>query len=52
MDITGSLEEYFDKTQVRIIEIIDKIIIDCKGIDINLGFIGYRDVEEHKKKIM
>ena len=29
---------------------MDKIIKDCKGIDINLGFIGYRDVGEHKKK--
>ena len=50
MDITGSMEEYVDETKVRIIEIMDKIIIDCKGIAINLGFIGYRDVEEHKKK--
>ena len=50
MDITGSMEEYVDETKVRIIEIMDKIIEVCKGIVINLGFIGYRDVEEHKKK--
>ena len=50
MDITESMEEYVDKTKVRIIEIMDKIIIDCKGID-NLGFIGYRNVEKHKKKL-
>ena len=50
MDITGSMEEYVDETKIKIIEIMDKIIEACKGNEINLGFIGYRDVKEHKKK--
>ena len=46
MDITGSMGPYIDEAKYNIIEIIDGIIYNCPGIDINLGFVGYRDEEE------
>jgi hypothetical protein len=46
MDITGSMGVYLDSVRSNIINIIEKIPVKCPGIDINMGFIGYRDVEE------
>ena len=46
MDITGSMGPYVEQAKSNLINIINKIIDDCPGIDINLGFIGYRDEEE------
>ena len=47
MDITGSMEAYVDNTKKELINIMKKIIERFNGIDINLGFIGYKDFEEH-----
>ena len=47
MDITGSMEAYVDNTKMELINIMNKIIDRFNGIDINLGFIGYKDLEEH-----
>ena len=49
MDITGSMEEFVDNTKKELINMMSKIIDTFNGIDINLGFIGYKDVEEHLK---
>ena len=46
MDITGSMGSYLEKTKSNILAIINGIITECPGIDINLGFIGYRDYYE------
>ena len=46
MDITGSMFSYVDQAKSNIINIINRIINECPGIDINLGFIGYRDIYE------
>ena len=46
MDTTGSMEQYIEITKKKLIEIMDKIKFECNGIDINLGFIGYKDVKE------
>ena len=46
MDITGSMSSYLNQAKQNIINIMNKIILECPGIDINLGFIGYRDVYE------
>ena len=46
MDITGSMSAYVEQAKKNIINIINKIVDDCPGIDINMGFIGYRDKEE------
>ena len=46
MDITGSMGPYVNQAKNNIIDIINRIVNDCPGIDINLGFIGYRDFEE------
>ena len=48
MDITGSMSPYVNQAKQNIIDIINRIVNDCPGIDINLGFIGYRDEEEEK----
>ena len=47
MDITGSMEAYVDNTKKELINMMNKIIDRFNGIDINLGFIGYKDLEEH-----
>ena len=49
MDITGSMASYVNQAKSNIINIIDRIVNDCPGIDINLGFIGYRDIEEEMR---
>ena len=46
MDITGSMSPYVEEAKRNVIDIINRIVNDCPGIDINLGFIGYRDIEE------
>ena len=48
MDITGSMEQYVDQVKFNLIDIMNKIENKCNKtkIDINLGFIGYKDVEE------
>ena len=46
MDITGSMNIFIDEAKNNLINIINRIISECPGININLGFIGYRDIEE------
>ena len=46
MDITGSMTPYLEEVKKNIYTIINGIIEECPGIDINLGFIGYRDFYE------
>ena len=46
MDCTGSMSPYIKEAKNNILSIINSIINDCPGIDINLGFIGYRDFYE------
>ena len=45
MDITGSMGSYLRQVKQNIINIINRIITECPGIDINIGFIGYLDVQ-------
>ena len=49
MDITGSMEAYVENTKRELINVMKKIIESFNGIDIHLGFIGYKDLEEHSK---
>ena len=46
MDLTGSMGRYINEAKANLIEIMNKIIDQSPGIDINLGFIGYRDIPE------
>ena len=46
MDITGSMSPYIKDAKDNILSIINRIVNECPGIDINLGFIGYRDYNE------
>ena len=46
MDLTGSMGPYVEQAKANIIDIINRIINGCPGIDINIGFIGYRDEYE------
>ena len=47
MDITGSMDYNLEQAKKNLFNIIDRIITECPGIDINIGFIGYRDIEEY-----
>ena len=47
VDITGSMKPFLEEIKEKIIQIIDGIVISCPGININLGFIGYRDFYEN-----
>jgi len=47
MDITGSMTPYINDAKNNILSIINRIIDECPGIDINLGFIGYREYYEN-----
>ena len=47
LDITGSMNPYLSEIKSKLIEIINRIIDQSPGIDINLGFIGYRDKGEN-----
>ena len=46
MDLTGSMGPYINEIQTNLIYIMNKIIEQSVGISINLGFIGYRDIDE------
>ena len=46
IDLTGSMGPYIDDAKNNLISIMNNIIEKSPGIDINLGFIGYRDVGE------
>ena len=46
MDLTGSMGPYIEQAKQNIINIMNRIPIECPGISINLGFIGYRDIDE------
>jgi hypothetical protein len=43
MDITNSMDTYLNQVKQDILEMISTIQTECAGIDIFLGFIGYRD---------
>ena len=49
MDITGSMDSYVENTKRELLNVMNAIIKDFNGIDINLGYIGYKDFEEHSK---
>ena len=51
IDITGSMRHYLEEVKNNILSIINGIIEKCPGIDINLGFIGYRDFGEEYTNI-
>ena len=46
MDMTGSMTDFIEDAKRNIINIINQLILECPGIDINLGFIGYREIGE------
>ena len=43
MDITNSMDIYLDQTKFDILDMIKEIREQCAGVDIYLGFIGYKD---------
>ena len=47
MDTTGSMDPYLTLVKQNLINIINQIIIECPGIDLNIGFIGYKDVDHN-----
>ena len=51
MDITGSMKPYLNQVQNNILNIINRIIAECPGIDVNLGLIAYREVHQVDKNL-
>jgi len=51
VDITGSMDPYLRQVKNELINIINGIVNNCPGIDINLGFIGYEDFYERHYNI-
>jgi len=52
LDITGSMDHYYDQVRKKLFSIIENIkenLKDYTVYNINLGFIGYKDVEEEYK---
>ena len=43
MDITGSMKSFLQMAKDKIIGMIDNIRNKCGSVDVNLGFVGYRD---------
>ena len=43
MDITNSMGIYLDQAKADILDMIKKIRENCAGVEIYLGFVGYRD---------
>ena len=43
IDITGSMEQYMNEVREKLKENIDNIQKKCPGLEINFGFIGYKD---------
>jgi len=56
LDITGSMDHYYDQVRKKLFNIIENIkenLKDYTVYNINLGFIGYKDVEEiYKNEIV
>ena len=46
MDLTGSMDPFIEKAKENVLNIINRIVIECPGIDVYLSFIGYRDVDD------
>jgi len=44
MDLTGSMRYFIEQAKENVINIINRIVAECPGIDVYLSFIGYRDV--------
>ena len=49
IDATGSMGPYIDQVKQNIINIMNRIPMECPGININLGFIAYRDEYDIKR---
>ena len=46
MDVTNSMDIYLDEAKTGILGMIQKIKTECAGIEIYLGFIGYKDFSD------
>lgn len=46
MDLTGSMRPYIEYVKKYLLNIVDGIVKECPGININIGYIGYRDYYE------
>lgn len=47
MDTFGSMDRFLKQVKQNLINIINEIILECPGIDLNIGFIGYKDVDHN-----
>ena len=43
MDITNSMDSYLDQVKKQFFNILNRIRKECGGVEIHLGFVGFRD---------
>ena len=46
MDITNSMDVYLEQVKEQVLNIIEEIRKECAGIEIYIGFIGYKDFSD------
>ena len=46
MDITNSMDVYLEQVKEQVLNIIEAIRKECAGIEIYIGFIGYKDFSD------
>ena len=51
MDITGSMIPYLTQVKNSVINIINRIVLECPGIDINIGYIAYTESNEIENNV-
>ena len=44
MDLTASMNPYINQIEQNLFNIINTIILECPGVDLYVGFVGFRDV--------
>jgi len=49
MDCTSSMSSWIQKAKATLIEIIDKVVEECKeegNLKVRVSFVGYRDIKD------
>lgn len=52
MDCTSSMSPWIAKSKETLIQIIDKIIAECKdegNLAVRVSFVGYRDIKDRER---
>lgn len=50
MDCTGSMEQWIERAQNTLTQIIDSVRAENEGLLVRVAFVGYRDFTEGEKR--